>query len=138
MKIALPWWLKLIVIIQILPMFLGPALALTRPAFIGGPEAETINQAAFIYAARNIAVGFALIIAFALRNGPMLFILIVVRLITDAIDLPTILHFGLVQRKVLTISIFVLLYYIPPGFALWYLWKQMHRTDGPVASDQAR
>jgi hypothetical protein len=61
----------------------------------GGPEAESINQAAFIYSARNLAVGFAFIIVFALKNGPMLFILIFIRLFTDLIDLPTLLYFGL-------------------------------------------
>ncbi len=129
MTVALPWWLILIIIVETLPMFLGSAVALTRPAFMGGPDAEAINQAAFIYAARNIAVGIALIVAFALRNGPMLFILILVRLITDLIDLPTLLYFELVTNVPFVVSIFVFLYYIPAVIALWYLWKQLNRGD---------
>lgn len=130
MRIAIPWWLTLIVIIETLPMFIGPVVALSLPAFMGGPGAEEINQAAFIYTARNLAVGFAFIIAFALRNGPMLFILIFIRLFTDLIDLPTLLYFGLASNPYRVVSIFVFLYYIPAIYALWYLWKQMRNGDG--------
>jgi hypothetical protein len=129
MRIALPWWLTLIVIIETLPMFIGPVVALSSPPMLGGPGAEEINQAAFIYAARNLAVGLAFIIAFALRNGPMLFILIFIRLFTDLIDLPTFLYFGRDFNTYRLVSIFVFLYYIPAVFALRYLWKQMNDDD---------
>ena len=130
-KIDIPWWLTIVIILETLPMFIGPYVALTVPQMMGGPEAESLNQAAFIYTARNFAVGIALIIAYILRNAPMLFILIVVRLITDLIDLPTLLHFGLAPNLIVTPSIFVFLYYIPAIFALWFLWKKMKE---PVAS----
>lgn len=133
MRIALPWWLTVIIILETLPMFLGPVAALSLPGMMGGPGAEEINQAAFIYTARNLAVGFALIIAFVLRNGPMLFILIFIRLFTDLIDLPTILYFDLVSNVSRTVSIFVFLYYIPAVYALWYLWKQM-KNNTPETS----
>ncbi|MEL6830330.1 MAG: hypothetical protein AAFO63_09355, partial [Pseudomonadota bacterium] len=87
-----PWWLTIIIILETLPMFIGPVIALTRPAMMGGSDAEMINQAAFIYSARNVAVGIALIVAFLLKSAPMLFGLILVRLITDIVDLPTLLH----------------------------------------------
>ena len=135
MRIALPWWLTLIVIIETLPMFIGPVVALSSPPMLGGPGAEEINQAAFIYAARNLAVGLAFIIAFALRNGPMLFILIFIRLFTDLIDLPTFLYFGRDFNTYRLVSMFVFLYYIPAVFALWYLWKQMNNDDGKGSMD---
>ena len=135
MKIALPWWLTLIIIIETLPMFIGPVVALSSPPMLGGPGAEEINQAAFIYAARNLAVGVAFIIAFALRNGPMLFILIFIRLFTDLIDLPTFLYFGRDLNAFRLVSIFVFLYYIPAVFALRYLWKQMKNDDGKRSMD---
>ncbi len=127
MKTKLPWWLTLILVLETLPMFAGPVVALTFPPMMGGAGAEEINQAAYIYAARNIAVGIALIIAFVLKNAPMLFILILVRLITDLIDLPTLIHFDLVTDPLRAASIFVFLYYVPALFALTYLWKQMKR-----------
>ena len=58
-KIHIPWWLTIIIILETLPMFVGPYVALTNPPFLGGQGAEELNQAAFIYTARNLAVGFA-------------------------------------------------------------------------------
>ncbi len=134
MRIAIPWWLTIIIILETLPMFIGPYVALTFPPFMGGAGAEEINQAAFIYAARNLAVGFGFIIAFVLGSAPMLFILIFIRLFTDLIDLPTILYFGLTSNSMRTIAIFVFLYYIPAVFAMWYLWKQMTKGGDKAAA----
>jgi len=136
MRIVIPWWLTIIIVLETLPMFIGPYVALTNPAFMGGADAQDINQAAFIYTARNLAVGFAFIIAFALKSAPMLFILIFVRLFTDAIDLPTLLHFGLATNPERVIAIFVLLYYIPALFGLRYLWRHM-RKPGQAVKDLA-
>ena len=129
-KIHVPWWLAVVIILETLPMFLGPYGAINNPGFLGGPEAESANQATFIYLARNFAVGFAFIIAFWLKNGPMLFILIFIRLITDLIDLPTFLYFDLASNPVRIVAIFVFLYYIPALIALRYLWQQMKTSDG--------
>ena len=130
MKIHIPWWLTIIIILETLPMFLGPLGAIRNPEFLGGPEAVSLNQATFIYLARNLAVGFAFIIAFFLKNGPMLFILIFIRLVTDAIDLPTFLYFDLASNPGRVIAIFVFLYYIPALIALRYIWSQMSKVDG--------
>jgi hypothetical protein len=130
MKTKIPFWLLLIIILEALPMFIGPYVALTRPGFMGGPEAEAINQASYIYAARNFSVGFGLLIAWYLRSAPMLFILIFVRLLTDLIDLPTLLTFGLASNPLRVSAIFVFLYYIPAVIALRYLWGQMNGESG--------
>ena len=129
-KISIPWWLSLIVILETLPMFIGPIVALTNPAFMGGPDAEVINHAAYIYTARNVAVGIAFILAYLLKSGPMLFILILVRLLTDLVDMPTFLAFDLATNTPRLISIFVVLYYIPAVLALRYLWKKMKSQEG--------
>lgn len=136
-KTTLPWWLTLIIIIETLPMFIGPVVAFTLPPMLGGPGAEEVNQAAYIYSARNLAVGFAFIIAFALKSAPMLFILIFIRLFTDLIDLPTLLHFGLATNETRVIAIFVGLYYIPALFALWYLWGKISGRDDKEPAQQA-
>ena len=125
-RISLPWWLMIIIILETLPLFLGPLGAIANPEFIQGAGAEGLNQATLLYAARNLAVGFAFIIAFALRNAPMLFILIFIRLITDAIDLPTFLAFDTVANIGRVTSIFIFLYYIPAVIALRYLWRVMN------------
>ena len=136
-KIRLPWWLILIIVLETLPMFLGPVAALRLPGFMGGPDAETINQAAWIYTARNVAVGVAFLVAFALRSGPMLFILILVRLITDLFDLPTLLYFDLTSNEIRTIAIFVFLYYLPALYALWWLWREMRRDGKPAQESRS-
>ena len=82
-KTHIPWWLTLIIFMEVWPMFLGPYWALTDPTFFGTPESTTTILGDWIYTARNLAVGFALILAFYLKNAPMLFILIFIRLFTD-------------------------------------------------------
>ena len=125
MKIKIPVWLWVVIVLETLPMFLGPLGALNNPSFMGGPEAEVLNQATYVYLARNVAVGLAFFIAAYLRNAPMLFVLIFVRLVTDLIDLPTFLAFGTFASPTRLIGIFVFLYYIPAVIALRYLWGQM-------------
>ena len=55
----------------------------------------------------------------------MLFILILVRLLTDLVDYPTGLYFGAFSSTVRVTIIFPFVYYIPAIIALHYLWKEM-------------
>ena len=128
-KIQIPWWLYIILFMEIWPMFVGPYLALNNPAFLGGPEASTLIVGSLIYLARNFAVGFAFLIAIYLKNPSMLFILIFIRLFTDLIDGPAFLAFGMAANEIRLISLFVLGYYIPAIFALFYLWKQIRTSN---------
>ena len=126
MKQSIPIWLTLIIIIETLPMFIGPLVAIFNPSqmpgFAGLPESQGF---AFIYAARNFAVGIAFIIAFVLKDKHMLFVLILIRFITDLIDLPNGLYNDAFSSSVRAAILFVCLYYIPAIYALRYLWKQM-------------
>ena len=132
MKKTMPWWLTLIVVIETLPMFLGPMVAVFFPASMPwAAPGEEASAYAFIYTARNLAVGFAFIIAFALQSLPMIFILIFIRLFTDLIDLQTILYFAEVSNLPRLLSIFIFLYYIPALIALRYLWKHMKEEKRP-------
>ena len=124
-KSGMPWWLTVIIVIETLPMFLGPLFALNNPAFLGGPEATAVGFATWLYTARNFAVGIAFVVAYLLRSAPMLFILILIRLLTDLIDGPAFLMFGLASNEVRLIAIFVIVYYIPALIAIRFLWKQM-------------
>lgn len=128
-KMQIPWWLYIILFMEIWPMFVGPYLALNNPAFLGGPEASTLVVGSLIYLARNFAVGFAFLIAIYLKNPSMLFILIFIRLFTDLIDGPAFLAFGMAVNEIRLISLFVLGYYIPAIFALFYLWKQIRTSN---------
>jgi hypothetical protein len=130
MRKSLPVWLTIIIVIETLPMFMGPLLALLRPdSFPGINQLPDPGFVAWLYAARNLAVGIAFLVAFALRNRSMLFILILIRLITDLHDLPNLLSGGALSNPLLVIAIFVLLYYLPAVYALRYLWKEIHREQ---------
>ena len=124
-KMFIPWWLYVILFMEIWPMFVGPYLALTNPTFLGGPDASNLVVGSLIYLARNFAVGFAFFIAIYLKNASMLFVLIFIRLFTDLIDGPAFLAFGMAANETRLIIIFVLGYYIPAVIAMRYLWKQM-------------
>jgi hypothetical protein len=130
MKKSLPVWLTIIIVIETLPMFMGPLLALLRPdSFPGFSPLPDPGFVAWLYAARNFAVGIAFLVAFALKNRSMLFILIMVRLITDLVDLPNMLYGGAWSNPWLVIAIFVLLYYLPAIYALRYLWKELNKEQ---------
>ena len=124
-KTHIPWWLTLIIIMEVWPMFLGPYWALTDPTFFGTPESTTTVLGDWIYTARNLAVGFAFILAYYLKNAPMLFILILIRLFTDLIDGPAFWLFRDQVSEIAFIMVFLFGYYIPAIVALRYLWKQM-------------
>jgi hypothetical protein len=129
-KKPLPAWLILIIVIETLPMFIGPLLALLRPdSFPGLDQLPDPGFAAWLYSARNFAVGIAFLVAFALKNRSMLFILILIRLITDLYDLPNLLSGGALSSPLLVIAIFVLLYYLPAIIALRYLWKEINKEQ---------
>jgi hypothetical protein len=101
MKKALPVWLTVIIVIETLPMFFGPLLVLLRPdSFPGLEQLPDPGFVAWLYSARNFAVGIAFLVAFAIKNRSMLFILILIRLITDLHDLPNLLYGGALSNPV--------------------------------------
>ena len=128
MKQSIPIWLTLIIIIETLPMFIGPFVAIFNPS--GMPGLAKLPEPlgfALLYSARNLAVGIAFIIAYILKDTRMLFILILIRLITDLIDLPNFVYHGAFPNPLRLTVLFFCLYYIPAVYALRYLWKQITR-----------
>ena len=47
MRIRIPVWLWVIIVLETAPMFIGPYVALTRPAFMGGPEHMGADKSAY-------------------------------------------------------------------------------------------
>lgn len=119
-KITFTWWFLLILFMLIWPMFVGPYIALNNPSFFAGSE---ITLSSSLYIARNLAVGLAFLVAIFMRNASMLFILILVRLITDLIDAPVFFSFK-DPNLIGLIFIFSLCCYLPAILGLHYLWKQ--------------
>ena len=119
-KITFTWWFVIILFMLIWPMFVGPYIALNNPAFFLESE---MTLSSSLYVARNIAVGLAFLFAIFIRNALMLFILIIIRLITDLIDAP--IFFAFKNPDLIgLIFIFTLCCYLPAILGLRYLWKQ--------------
>lgn len=128
MKIKVPIWLVIIVVIELLPMFIGPAVAILAPSKMPGfGDVASPTLPIYTYAIRNLAVGLGLLLALILRNPSMLFVMILVRFITDLFDLPVGLMNHAFPNQVRVLLIFFILYYIPAIFALRYLWKQIKK-----------
>ena len=123
-KISYSWLLFFVLFLLISPMFFGPLIALLNPEFFEGLGDTELNLGSTLFIARNLAVGLAFLFAIYVRSAPMLFILILVRLITDFIDFPV---FQIFREPPLIgqIIIFTLLCYLPAFFGLRILWKEM-------------
>ena len=123
-KVPYTWWFLLALFSLIWPMFVGPYVAISNPNFFGGTEVSELTLSSTLYIARNLAVGLAFLLAIYLRNAHMLFILIIIRLLTDLVDAPAFFAFKEPNLAGLII-IFTIFCYLPAFFGLRYLWKKM-------------
>ena len=123
-QISYPWWFSLILFLLVSPMFYGPLIALLNPSFFGEEGSIELNLGSTLFVARNLAIGLVFLFAIYIKNGPMLFALILVRLITDLIDFPA---FQIYREPPLMgqIIIFTMLCYLPAIYGLRFLWKEM-------------
>jgi len=127
-KINFSWQLSLILFLLISPMFFGPLIALLNPEFFEGLGDNELSLGSTLFVARNLAIGFAFLFAIFMRNAPMLFILILVRLIIDLIDFPAFQMFR--ESPIIgQIIIFSLMCYLPAYFGLRILWKEMKNSS---------
>ena len=127
-KLEYPWSLCLILFLLISPMFFGPLIALFNPEFFEGLGDNELSLGSSLFVARNLAIGLAFLVAIYMRSAPMLFILILVRLIIDLIDFPA---FQIFRESPLIgqIIIFSLICYLPAFFGLRILWKEMKNSS---------
>ena len=127
-KLEYPWSLCLILFLLISPMFFGPLIALFNPEFFEGLGDNELSLGSTLFVARNLAIGLAFLVAIYMRSAPMLFILILVRLIIDLIDFPV---FQIFRESPLIgqIIIFSLICYLPAFFGLRILWKEMKNSS---------
>ena len=127
-KINFSWQLSLILFLLISPMFFGPLIALLNPEFFEGLGDNDLSLGSTLFVARNLAIGLAFLFAIYMRNAPMLFILILVRLIIDLIDFPA---FQIFRESPIIgqIIIFSLMCYLPAYFGLRILWKEMKNSS---------
>ena len=123
-KITFTRSLSFILFLLISPMFFGPLIALLNPEFFEGAGDTFLSLGSTLFVARNLAIGFAFIFAIYLRSASMLFILIVVRLITDLIDFPA---FQIFRESPLfgQIIIFTVLCYLPAFLDYEFFGKKL-------------
>ena len=127
-KINFSLQLSLILFLLISPMFFGPLIALLNPEFFEGLGDNDLSLGSTLFVARNLAIGLAFLFAIFMRNAPMLFILILVRLIIDLIDFPAFQMFR--ESPIIgQIIIFSLMCYLPAYFGLRILWKEMKNSS---------
>ena len=127
-KINFSWQLSLILFLLISSMFFGPLIALLNPEFFEGLGDNDLSLGSTLFVARNLAIGLACLFAIFMRNAPMLFILILVRLIIDLIDFPAFQMFR--ESPIIgQIIIFSLMCYLPAYFGLRILWKEMKNSS---------
>ena len=127
-KINFSWQLSFILFLLISPMFFGPLIALLNPEFFEGLGDNDLSLGSTLFVARNLAIGLAFLFAIYMRNAPMLFILILVRLIIDLIDFPA---FQIFRESPIIgqIIIFSLMCYLPAYLGLRILWKEMKNSS---------
>tara|TARA_B100000035_G_scaffold57901_1_gene46143 strand:- start:759 stop:1160 length:402 start_codon:yes stop_codon:yes gene_type:complete len=127
-KITFSLILSFILFLLISPMFFGPLIALLNPEFFEGVGDTKLSLGSTLFIARNLAIGLAFLFAIYLKSASMLFILILVRLITDLIDFPA---FQIFRESPLIgqIIIFTALCYLPAFFGLRILWKEMKKLS---------
>ena len=127
-KINFSWQLYLVLFLLISPMFFGPLIALLNPEFFEGLGDKELSLGSTLFVARNLSIGLAFLFAIYLRNASMLFILIIVRLITDLIDFSAFQTFR--NPPLLNqIIIFTLICYLPAFFGLRVLWREMKNSS---------
>jgi len=123
-KISFTWLLSFILFLLISPMFFGPLIAILNPEFFEGAGDKELSLGSTLFVARNLAIGIVFLFAIYMRSAVMLFILILVRLLTDLIDFPV---FQIFRESPIIgqIIIFSLMCYLPAYFGLRILWKEM-------------
>ena len=123
-KISFTWLLSFILFLLISPMFFGPLIALLNPEFFEGAGDKELSLGSTLFVARNLAIGIVFLFAIYMRSAVMLFILILVRLLTDLIDFPV---FQIFRESPIIgqIIIFSLMCYLPAYFGLRILWKEI-------------
>jgi hypothetical protein len=123
-KISFTWLLSFILFLLISPMFFGPLIAILNPEFFEGAGDKELSLGSTLFVARNLAIGIVFLFAIYMRSAVMLFILILVRLLTDLIDFPV---FQIFRESPIIgqIIIFSLMCYLPAYFGLRILWKEI-------------
>lgn len=92
------------------------------------PGVSELDYVTQLYVTRNITVVIGLAVALFLRSHKSLFVILVVRLLTDVSDVITVYAFNLEVVKS-SVPMVVVKLIIPALLALWYLWKRINQDS---------
>ncbi|MDH3647685.1 MAG: hypothetical protein OER80_13020 [Gammaproteobacteria bacterium] len=119
----LPIWVWLIVLLQILLVsFFSVGTAISPADFI--PEVSELNYVSQLYITRNVTVVLGMIGALLLKSHKALFVILVVRVLTDISDVITVyaLNVEIIKSSV---PMVVVLLIVPALLVVGYLWKRI-------------
>ena len=120
------WWVWIIVVMEAaIPTIFGVATWIDPATYIEG--AEGVSYEIMLYITRNLTTALGIVLAILLRSHVALFILIVVRMATDATDMLNATFNGGGESVVQSIPFLFVLLIVLPFFALHYLWGRMQR-----------
>ncbi len=125
----LPIWVWIIVLIQIfLVLFFSVGTAMNPGNFI--PEVTELNYITQLYITRNITVVLGVMIALLIRSHTALFVMLIVRMLTDLSDVITVYALNVEVIKS-SVPMVVVILIIPALFAIIYLWKRINQESNP-------
>ena len=130
-KKFLPIWVWAVVMIQIaLVLLFSVGTAINPGDFI--PNVTELNYVTQLYITRNITVALGVIIALLLKSHKALFVMLIVRVLTDISDVITVYALNVEVIKSSVPMVLVLLI-IPALLAVMYLWKVVKNEQDVTA-----
>jgi len=119
----LPIWIWIIALLHvILVLFFSAGTFMDPASFI--PGATELDYATQLYITRNVTVALAITVALLFKSYKALFILLLIRVVTDISDVITVYVFNVEVIKE-SVPMVVVLLIIPALVALGYLWKRI-------------
>ena len=117
----LPWWLWIIVAIEVsVPTYFGIA-SIIDPSIWGADSLEAFGQ---LYVTRNFAMVFGIVLAVLLRSHTALLVAIAARYVTDFIDITAAFLRGVDADTQSILLVFAALLLIIPLFGIVWLIRR--------------
>jgi len=92
------------------------------------PGVSELDYVTQLYITRNVTVVLGLIIALLLRSHKALFVVLIVRVLTDLSDVITVYALNVEVIKS-SVPMVVVILIIPALFALGYLWRRIYQES---------
>jgi len=122
-KKFLPIWVWIIILMEVgLVLFFTAGTFMNPQNFI--PNVTELDYVTQLYITRNVTAVLGLIVALLFRSHKALFVLLIVRIVTDISDVITVYAFDAEAIKA-SVPMVVGLLIIIPLFSLRYLWKRI-------------